>query len=238
MLLFIRKLNSPPFFLSFSEKSSRLLAYSALILGVLGLTQALMFAPTDAQQGEVYRILFLHVPAAWMSMFLYVLASAYATLHWVYRTKVSAVMMRSMLPTGAWMTLLALLTGALWGKPTWGTYWVWDARLTSELLLLFIYIGLIAFANMIEDASKVDRVLSMLILVGLVNIPLIYFSVKFWNTLHQGASIGVTGDARMDGQMKLALLLCTFALWFACASLVLQRAHWMLKSRELNHLEI
>lgn len=216
-----------------SEKASRLLAYAAMVLGVLGLTQALAFAPTDAQQGEVYRILFLHVPAAWMSMFLYVLASVYATLHWVYRTKVSAVMMRAMLPTGAWMTLLALVTGALWGKPTWGTYWVWDARLTSELLLLFIYIGLIAFASMIDDASKVDRVLAMLILVGLVNIPLIYFSVKFWNTLHQGASLGVSGNARMAGEMKLGLLLCTFGLWFACASLVLQRAHWTLKAREL-----
>jgi heme exporter protein C len=231
-MLMIRKLSSPPTFIKVSASASLVLLVLGVVLALLGFTYAFIYAPTDAQQGEVYRILFIHVPAAWMSMFLYILASFYALIHWIYRTKVSAVMMRSLLPTGAWMTLLALVTGALWGKSTWGTYWVWDARLTSELLLLFIYIGLMAFASMIEDESKTDRVLALLILVGLVNIPLIYFSVIFWNTLHQGASLGVSGSSRMAMEMKLTLLICTLSVWMVCAAMVLARARLMLLWRE------
>ena len=127
---------------------------------------------------------------------------------------------------------IALVTGSLWGKPTWGTYWVWDARLTSELILLFLYIGLIAIASLVEDESKTDRALALFIVVGLVNIPLIYFSVIYWNTLHQGASLGMTGESRMAMEMKLTLLFCTLAVWAGCASLVLARARWMLIYRE------
>ena len=226
------RLSSPPVFLRLSAKASTWLGWAAVLMALAGFAYALFYAPVDAQQGDVYRILYIHVPTAWMSMLLYVLASAYATIHWVYRTKVSAVMMRAMLPTGAWMTLLALVTGALWGKPTWGTYWVWDARLTSELILLFIYIGLIALATMVEDESKTDRALALFIVVGLVNIPLIYFSVVYWNTLHQGASLGMAGESRMASEMKLTLLLCTLAVWAGCAALVLARAHWLLQLRE------
>jgi len=232
LLLPIRRLSSPPVFLRVSAVASLWLAVAALITAVLAFGYALVFAPVDAQQGDVYRILYIHVPAAWMSMFLYVLASFYATVHWVYRTKVSAVMMRAILPTGAWMTLIALVTGSLWGKPTWGTYWVWDARLTSELILLFLYIGLIAIASLVEDESKTDRALALFIVVGLVNIPLIYFSVIYWNTLHQGASLGMAGESRMAMEMKLTLLFCTLAVWAGCASLVLARARWMLIYRE------
>jgi heme exporter protein C len=153
-------------------------------------------------------------------------------IHWIYRTPVSAVMLRALLPTGAWMSVLALITGALWGKPTWGTYWVWDARLTSTLLLLFIYLGLIAVSGLSEDHRKVDRALSLFCVVGLVNIPLIYFSVVFWNTLHQGASLAVSGAPRMDPQMKNALLFCTLGLWCACAAMALARARWLLVQRE------
>jgi len=230
----IFRLSSPPVFLRLSAQASCWLGLAAALMAVAGFGYALFLAPVDAQQGEVYRILYIHVPTAWMSMFLYVLASVYATIHWVYRTKVSAVLMRAMLPTGAWMTLLALVTGALWGKPTWGTYWVWDARLTSELILLFIYIGLIALASMVEDASKTDRALSLFILVGLVNIPLIYFSVVYWNTLHQGASLGMAGESRMASEMKLTLLVCTLSVWAGCAALVLARARWLLQWRESN----
>ena len=193
---------------------------------------ALFFAPTDAEQGEVYRILYLHVPSAWMSMLIYLVASVYATLHCVYRNTVSAVMLRALLPTGAWMTLLALVTGALWGKETWGTYWIWDARLTSELLLLFIYFGLMAIASLIEDESKTDQLLSWFTLIGLFNIPLIYFSVIYWNTLHQGASIGAPGASRMASEMKAILLTCTLAMWLACAAIALARGRWQLLLRE------
>ncbi|MEY3201404.1 MAG: cytochrome c biosis protein CcsA, partial [Pseudomonadota bacterium] len=162
----LMRLASPPVFFSVSGRLIFWLTPAALALGAVGLWLALFVTPTDAQQGEVYRVLYVHVPAAWLSMFLYTLASGYAVLHWVYRTPVSAVMLRALLPTGAWMTAVALITGALWGKPTWGTYWVWDARLTSELLLLFLYIGLMAMASLVEDETKVDRALALFAVVG------------------------------------------------------------------------
>lgn len=228
----IVRLSSPPVFFRVSGLLVRGLAVGAIVLGCIGLWLALFVAPTDAQQGEVYRVLYIHVPAAWMSMLIYVVACVYATLHCVYRSTVSAVMVRALLPTGAWMTVLALVTGSLWGKPTWGTYWIWDARLTSELLLLFIYFGLMAVASLVEDESKTDRLLAWFTLVGLFNIPLIYFSVIYWNTLHQGASLGAPGASRMATEMKTTLLLCTLAMWCACAALAMARARWQLLERE------
>jgi heme exporter protein C len=232
LLQALKRLSSPPVFFHASGTGLRVLVPLAVVLGLGSLAAALWIAPTDAQQGEVYRVLYVHVPAAWMSMFLYLVACGYAALHCVYRTTVSAVMLRALLPTGAWMTLAALVTGSLWGKPTWGTYWVWDARLTSELLLLFLYLGLMALASLVEDESKTDRVLALFTLVGCFNVPLIYFSVIFWNTLHQGPSLGTAGAARMAGDMKLTLFACTLALWCACCALVLARARWMLAERE------
>ncbi|MGV3743473.1 MAG: heme ABC transporter permease CcmC [Burkholderiaceae bacterium] len=228
----VTRLSSPPVFFEASGTLLRMMVPLAIALCSIGVTMALFFAPTDVQQGEVYRVLYVHVPAAWMSMLLYVVASGYAVIHWIYRSTVSAVMLRALLPTGAWMTLAALVTGSLWGKPTWGTYWIWDARLSTELLLLFIYIGLIALASLVEDESKTDRVLALFTVIGLVNIPLIYFSVVFWNTLHQGASIGASGASRMADDMKLTLLVCTAGLWLTCASLALARARWLLLQRE------
>lgn len=232
MLTALKQLGSPPRFFDVSGPAARMLAWAALALAVPGLWLALVGTPTDEQQGEVYRVLYIHVPTAWMSMFLYLVATGYAVLFWVWRSPVSAVMMRALLPTGAWMTVVALVSGAVWGKPTWGTYWVWDARLTSELMLLFIYLGLMALANLVEDESKTDRALALFTVVGAVNIPLIYFSVVFWNTLHQGMSIGAPGAARMAPEMKAALFICTFAVWFACAAIVLVRGRWLLVMRE------
>ena len=229
---FFVRLSSPPVFFNVTGKVLPWLVTGSLILGAIGLWSALFVTPTDAQQGEVYRVLYVHVPTAWMSMLLYVVASFYAALHLVFRTSVSAVMMRAMLPTGAWMTALALVTGSLWGKPTWGTYWIWDARLTFELLLLFIYLGLIAVASLIEDERKTDQLLGVFTLVGLVNIPLIYFSVVFWNTLHQGASLSMSGGSKMATIMKITLFICVFAMWLGCAALAIARARWQLLERE------
>ncbi len=229
---FFVRLSSPPVFFNVTGKVLPWLVTGSLILGAIGLWSALFVTPTDAQQGEVYRVLYVHVPTAWMSMLLYVVASFYAALHLVFRTSVSAVMMRAMLPTGAWMTALALVTGSLWGKPTWGTYWIWDARLTFELLLLFIYLGLIAVASLIEDERKTDQLLGVFTLVGLVNIPLIYFSVVFWNTLHQGASLSMSGGSKMATIMKITLFICVFAMWLGCAALAMARARWQLLERE------
>lgn len=227
------RIASPPRFHALASRLWLGLGVAGLFVLGWGLWTGLFVAPTDAQQGEVYRAIYVHVPAAWMSMFLYLLACGYATLNWVYRSDVSAVMMRALLPTGAWMTVIALLTGALWGKPTWGTYWVWDARMTSELLLLFIYLGLMALGQLSSDPSKSDRVLSIGLLIGAVNIPLIYLSVVFWNTLHQGYSVSLSGS-RIHPDIAAGLYACVAGFWMICASNVLNRGRNLLAKRRWN----
>ena len=224
------QLASPPKFHAVASWLWVWLLLAGIVLLAFGLYTGLFLAPVDVQQGEVYRAIYVHVPAAWMSMFLYLVACAYAMLNWVYRSDVSAVMMRALLPTGAWMTVLALITGALWGKPTWGTYWVWDARMTSELLLLFIYLGLIALGQLATDPAKADRVLAVGLLIGAVNIPLIYLSVVFWNTLHQGYSVSLGGN-RIHPDIATGMWLSVLGFWLICASTVLNRARRLLVQR-------
>ena len=231
MLKKLLQIASPPIFFSVASKAYIVLGVLGLLLFILSIAYALISTPIDAQQGLVYKVIYVHVPSAWMSMFLYLIAAIYAIIFWIWRTDVSAVMMRSVLPTGAWMTILTRVTGSLWGKSTWGTYWVWDARLTTELLLLFIYLGLIAVANMIEDEEKTDKALSLMIVFGTFNIPLIYFSVIFWNTLHQGFSLGAT-SASVSPEIKIALFLCSASFWLICFSIVLLRAKGLLISRQ------
>ncbi len=155
--------------------------FSAAALGLIGVGLYIGFfvAPTDFQQGDAYRIIFVHVPAAWMSMFLYVIMAAWAGLGLGLNARPSFMMAQAIAPTGAMFTFLALLTGAMWGKPTWGAWWVWDARLTSELILLFQYIGIILLRASIDDLRRADRASAVLALVGVVNVPIIYFSVKW-----------------------------------------------------------
>lgn len=224
------QLASPPKFHAVASWLWVWLLLAGVFLLGFGLYTGLFLAPVDVQQGEVYRAIYVHVPAAWMSMFLYIVACGYAMLNWVYRSDVSAVMMRALLPTGAWMTALALITGALWGKPTWGTYWVWDARMTSELLLLFIYLGLIALGQLATDPAKADRVLAVGLLIGAVNIPLIYLSVVFWNTLHQGYSVSL-GGSRIHPDIAMGMWLSVLGFWLICASTVLNRARRLLVQR-------
>ncbi len=160
---------------------------AAAVLCAVGLYLGLWLAPTDAQQGDAYRIIFVHVPAAWMSMVVYLAMAFWAAIGLVFNSRLSAMLACALAPTGAWMTFLALWTGALWGKPTWGAWWVWDARLTSELVLLFLYFGFMALHAAIDDLRRADRSAALLAIVGVVNVPIIYFSVVWWNTLHQGA---------------------------------------------------
>lgn len=218
-----QSLAAVPVFCRVARRWAPWMGLAALVVAAVGLFWGWVVAPVDAQQGRVYRILYLHVPAAWMSMWLYVVAAGYAALYLVWRTRVSAAMMRALLPTGAWMTVLALATGSLWGWPTWGTWWVWDARLTTELILLFIYLGLMAVGQLVEDATKTDRAVAVMLLVGLVHIPLIYFSVVFWNTLHQGYSVGVFGRAAVHPDIQVALALCTLAFWLGCSAVAFKR---------------
>ncbi len=207
-------------------------AVIAVILGVIGLYIGLFVAPTDFQQGEVYRVIFIHVPAAWMGMFIYLVMAMYGVLALSFNTRISAMMMEALAPTGAMFTALALWTGALWGKPTWGTYWVWDARMTSTLILLFLYAGFIALTHAIEDKRRADKAGALLAIVGSVNIPIIYFSVKWWNTLHQGSTISTTAAPKMAAVMLTAMLLMTFACWAYSIAVALVRVRAIIVERE------
>ena len=204
----------------------------ALVLIGVGLYLSFFVAPTDYKQGEGYRIIFIHVPAAWMSMFIYLVMAGWAAIGLVFNTRLSAMMAQALAPTGAMFTFLALWTGAFWGKPMWGAWWVWDARLTSELILFFLYIGFIALQGAIDDARRADRAGAILLLVGVVNIPIIYFSVKWWNTLHQGASVSVTGGSSMASTMLITMLIMALGFWAYSIAVALGRVRSIILERE------
>jgi heme exporter protein C len=205
---------------------------AAALLTLLGLYIGFFVAPTDAQQGEVYRIIFIHVPAAWMSMFIYVVMAFWAALGLALNTRLSAMMAAALAPTGALFTFIALWTGSLWGKPTWGTYWVWDARLTSELILLFLYFGFIALRAAIEDRRRADRAAAVLAIVGVVNVPIIYYSVQWWNTLHQGASVSLTRAPSMAAAMLAGMVVMALAFWMYSVAVSLVRVRCMIRESE------
>ena len=207
-------------------------AAAAAVLAAIGLYLGLWLAPTDAQQGNAYRIIFVHVPTAWMSMVIYVVMAGWAGAGLVFNSRLSSMMACALAPTGALMTFLALWTGALWGKPTWGAWWVWDARLTSELVLLFLYIGFLSLHASIDDNRRADRTAGLLALVGVVNVPIIYFSVKWWNTLHQGASVTITKGSSMATPMLLGMLVMALALWAYCIAVTLMRVRVIMLERE------
>ena len=206
----------------------------ASLLAVWGLYIGLWLAPTDAQQGEAYRIIFVHVPVAWMSMVVYLAMAGWAGLGLVFNSRLASMMACALAPTGALMTFLALWTGALWGKPTWGAWWVWDARLTSELVLLFLYIGFMSLHAAIDDPRRADRAAGLLALVGVVNVPIIYFSVKWWNTLHQGASVSLTKSPSMASTMLLGMLVMALACWAYCIAAALLRVRSIIVEREAH----
>jgi heme exporter protein C len=205
---------------------------AAALLAIAGLWVGLLLAPTDAQQGESYRIIFVHVPAAWMSMVIYVAMAFWAGVGLVFNARLASMMALALAPTGALMTFLALWTGSLWGKPTWGTWWVWDARLTSELLLLFLYLGYLSLHAAIDDTRRADRAAALLALVGVVNIPIIYFSVQWWNTLHQGASVSISRAPSMATPMLLGMLLMALAFWLYSIAVALSRVRTLVLERE------
>jgi len=204
----------------------------AVVLTVVGLYIGLVRAPTDAQQGDAYRIIFIHVPAAWMSMVVYLAMAFWAGIGFAFNARMASMLAHALAPTGALMTALALWSGSLWGKPTWGAWWVWDARLTSELILLFLYIGYMSLHAAIDDPRRADRASALLALVGVVNVPIIYFSVKWWNTLHQGASVSLTRAPSMASTMLIGMLVMTLALWMYCVAVALLRVRVIILERE------
>ena len=221
---FARRLHafgSPAHFYRFAARWAGRFGWAALALFALGAYGGLVWAPPDYQMGDSYRILYVHAPAAWMSMFSYLLMAIAAGCGLVWHMKVGDAVARACAPLGAAFTLCALLTGALWGKPTWGAYWVWDARLTSELVLLFLFAGYIALAGAFEDRRVGARAAAVLALIGVVNLPVIHFSVEWWNTLHQSASITKLGRPSMDTRMLIPLMVmfAAFNMYFAAALL-------------------
>ena len=232
MALNIWKYAAPQTFYPLAGKMVPVFAVLAVVLAVAGLYVGFFVAPTDFQQGEVYRIIFIHVPAAWMSMFIYLVMAFWAGVGLTFNTRLSSMMAHALAPTGALMTFIALWTGSLWGKPTWGAWWVWDARLTSELILLFLYVGYMALAAAIDDVRRADKASAVLALVGVVNVPIIYFSVKWWNTLHQGASVSMTRAPSMATSMLTGMLLMALAFWMYSIAVSLMRVRAIIRERE------
>ncbi|MGB5398038.1 MAG: heme ABC transporter permease [Gammaproteobacteria bacterium] len=220
----IQRFASPKYFFDMSGKLVPWFAIAAILTGVYGIYLGLFVAPTDYQQGESYRIIFIHVPAAWMSLFIYVVMAVSAAIGLIWQIRLADMIAAASAPIGASFTFIALVTGSLWGKPMWGTYWVWDARLTSELILLFLYFGYMALQSAIEDQRSADKASGLLAIVGVVNIPIIHYSVEWWNTLHQGATVAKMDKPSIHIDMLIPLLLMALAFKLFYAAVVLVRA--------------
>ncbi len=222
---------TPQGFYGTAQKSAPWLYALAGLLFLTGLYLVFFVCPIDATQGHSYRILFIHVGAAWMSMLIYVMMAVFSAGALATENRMCSVYAAAMAPTGAAMTFLALFTGAFWGRPTWGAYWVWDARLTSELILLFLYLGFLALQSAVTDWKRADKACALIAIVGVVNVPIIYFSVKWWNTLHQGASITSKGSS-MHPVMLATLLVMVAAFWIYSFAATFSRAKNLVLARE------
>ena len=232
--LWFHRFGSPEYVYDFAGKWSPWAAAVSAILFAIGLYLGLAVAPSDYQMGDSYRIIFIHVPTAWMSMFTYVVMATAAACGLIWKMKMGYAVARACAPLGAAFTFCALLTGSLWGKPTWGTYWIWDARLTSELVLLFLYFGIIALDSALEDRQTASQATAVLALVGIVNIPIIHFSVEWWNTLHQGATVAKFDKPSMDTAMLIPLLVMATSFKFYYLIAMFQQARTELLMRERN----
>ena len=226
------KFSSPATFYPLAARIGLVSAIIAAVLIAIGLYMSFFVAPTDYKQGEGYRIIFIHVPAAWMSMFTYLVMAGWAIIGLTFNTRLSYIMAQALAPTGALMTFIALWTGAFWGKPMWGTWWVWDARITSELILLFLYLGFISLRAAIDGPRRADRASAILLLVGVVNIPIIYYSVEWWNTLHQGSTIKMNDKTSMDETMLVAMLIMAIGFWAYTISVAMYRVRNIILERE------
>lgn len=219
------KLGSPKWFYQISSRWLPWLAVAAVLLLVTGLVWGLAFAPADYQQRNSFRIIYIHVPAAMLAQSCYIMLAVAGVVGLVWKMKLADVALQCAAPIGAWMTFIALLTGAIWGKPTWGTWWVWDARLTSMLILLFLYFGIIALGQSISNRDSSAKACAVLAIVGVINIPIIKYSVEWWNSLHQVATFKLTERPAMPAEMWVPLLVMVlgFYCFFACVLLLRMR---------------
>lgn len=226
------QLASPKYFYELTASWGAWLSVSTLVLFIVGLTWGLFFAPTDVQQGDAFRIIYVHVPAAFMSLGVYVFMGINAIIFAVWRIKVADILVQASAPLGAWFTVITLVTGMLWGKPMWGAWWLWDPRLTFELILLFLYLGTIALRNSIEQPERAAKVSGMWTIIGLVNVPIVHYSVEWWNSIHQGPTIKLFGESTIHSSMyyPLMIMLAAFGLYFL--TVVLMRARTLCLLRE------
>jgi heme exporter protein C len=202
------KLASPPHFYRIAGTLIPWLAVPATLLLIGGIYGGLVRAPADYQQGDAFRIIYVHAPAAWLSMMCYTTMALAAAVGLIWRIKLAHAVAAATAPIGASFTFQALATGSLWGRPMWGTWWEWDARLTSELILFFLYLGYMALRSAYDDLQRADRASAVLALVGIVNVPIIHFSVYWWNSLHQGSTVIRRGGPAMPADMLVPLLMC------------------------------
>lgn len=226
---------SPKHFYVMSGRWGTAMAVLFFLTFIPGLYYGLWDSPPDYQQGESARIMYVHVPAAWMSMFIYGILALAGAITLIWNMKIADVVAQASAPIGASFTFLALVTGSLWGKPMWGAYWVWDARLTSELILLFLYLGYMALTTSIDDKRTAARAGAVLALVGVVNLPIIHYSVEWWNTLHQPSTVKVMaeGKSAIDSSMLLPLMLLALAMkfYYGWALLIAARAEVLYRDR-------
>jgi heme exporter protein C len=232
MWKFLYQLASPRTFYILSGRIIPWLALSALVALASGIIWGLVFAPPDYQQGEAYRIIYIHVPSAFLSMALYGWMGFLAVLLLVWRIKMAGLLLPLIAQLGAWMTFLALVTGSIWGKPMWGAWWVWDARLTSELVLLLLYAAILATYQAVKQHENADKIIAILTLVGLIDLPIIHYSVYWWNTLHQGSTLSVFAKPKIDSSMLYPLLLTLCGFFLYCLWIILERARNELLLRE------
>jgi len=227
------RFGSPPYFYRVAGILIPWFAWIAAVAAAAGLVGGLVLAPPDYQQGEGYRIIFVHVPAAVLSTMAYAVMATASGVGLIWRMNVAHAVAASCATIGAWFTVVALATGSLWGRPMWGTYWAWDPRLTSELVLLFLYLGYLGLRGAIDDAARADRACAVLALVGVINLPIIHYSVDWWNSLHQGHTVLKFGKASMPPSMLVPLLLMmlAFTLYFGAIMLVRARGEVLRRER-------
>lgn len=231
---FFHRLGSPAYFYRFSGRLIPWLWLLFALSAAIGLYLGLLRAPADYLQGESVRIMYIHVPSAWMSLMIYGVMAVLSLIALVWRIRINEILAMCCAPVGAAFTFITLVTGALWGRPTWGAYWVWDARLTSELVLLFLYLGVMALYQAIDEPRKAARAAGLLAIIGVVNLPIIHYSVQWWNTLHQGASISLLGEASIHPSMLWPLLIMALATKFYFGAALLSRARLMLLGQDRN----
>lgn len=228
------QLASPKYFYEMTSSWVSWMSYITLLLFIVGLGWGLFFAPTDMQQGDAFRIIYVHVPAAFMSLGVYVFMAVNAFIYAVWRIKVADILVESSASLGAWFTGITLLTGMLWGKPMWGAWWLWDPRLTFELILLFFYFGYIALRSAVGQSERAAKISGLWIMIGVINVPIVHYSVEWWNSIHQGSSINLLGETTIHASMyyPLLLMLAAFGFYFFTVLLIKARALCLIREKQ------